>query len=306
MIPQFHSQYHFAKQYMEVIPSAVETFIKHLSIATVVPERELLTNALLYLPRLANAEGYVTLDIAAEEIRRLESILAKRIAQYKSWLKHPSSALKLTKAALRPLPETDARMVLNNFHYLNSCRAYSNHYALTIDNESTPPAVVVTVSPFDLNHLVRYIPPDIAPAAVRVLSRVYAFPWAPANSISFTLSRLCRRLASSSEDQTEMLLTYVNPNLGYTATSYEASNWVFFAREVGTHYSYVDGLYMTDRKLHSAYGTADPSVLEQKLGNRIQFSKMPLEPLQLYAYFLGKNKRKQYNTAFDITVERPT
>jgi hypothetical protein len=100
-----------------------------------------------------------------------------------------------------------------------------------------------------------------------------------------------------------ILVTYVNPNLGFTGATYRAANWTRLAREHGTHYSYVDSVYVTDRQLIARFGTADPFVLRERLGEQFQRSLMPLDPLDVYAFALEPTLRAQlvHNAAAEIT-----
>ena len=121
------------------------------------------------------------------------------------------------------------------------------------------------------------------------------------------LGRLSQYLTCGETQRPKILLTYVNPNLGFTGASYEASNWVYFAREENTRYSYLDGYYVTDRVLESKFGTANPTKLKCIYGKRFESTTMPLLALDLYAYFLEKATRIRNSNAFcRITVNRPS
>jgi hypothetical protein len=92
-----------------------------------------------------------------------------------------------------------------------------------------------------------------------------------------------------------MLLTYLDPNLGFRGTVYRATNWVLFGREKKTRYLYLDDNYVTDRRMIKEYGTADLLKLRPLLGSRITSSHEPLRPLELYIYFLDSEDRSRHN-----------
>ena len=78
------------------------------------------------------------------------------------------------------------------------------------------------------------------------------------------------------------MLTYVNPNMGFTGSSYRASGWCLLGTEPGTSYRYLDHRYVTDRRLVAAYGTCQDTALRRLLGGRYTRSIMPLEPLLVF------------------------
>jgi hypothetical protein len=72
------------------------------------------------------------------------------------------------------------------------------------------------------------------------------------------------------------LLTYLNPNLGFTGVSYGASNWTHFV-EVPARYAYLAGNYVTYRNL-----TSLPAARRRDLG----YSQYQLAPLKILRYQL--------------------
>jgi hypothetical protein len=136
-----------------------------------------------------------------------------------------------------------------------------------------------------------------------VLSRVFAFDWVPSNTISFLLRRLVGRVRHANEN-VRVLLTYVNPNLGFTGASYRGSNWSKVAVETGTRYAYLDGDYVTDRELGRIFGTTDEGRLRARLGERLSYSRMPLQPLSIYAYAVDRHVGARLRVASVATVRR--
>jgi hypothetical protein len=97
-------------------------------------------------------------------------------------------------------------------------------------------------------------------------------------------------------------VTYVNPNLGFTGSAYRAANWTVLAHEHGTHYSYIDNFYVTDRQLITQFGTADPALLRKQLGARFLQNRMRLNPLDVYAFALptAVQTRLRQNSPLEI------
>jgi hypothetical protein len=145
---------------------------------------------------------------------------------------------------------------------------------------------------------------SLAAADVAVLARVYAFDWAPANTLSFLMSQLMRSLRRRS-DPPRMILTYLNPNVGFTGASYRAANWVLWGHEADTRYAYLDGRYVTDRELTRRFGSAEPSVLDSHLSGRIAFSRMALSPLDVYAYPIDTGLRDPLTHSEPVNLSRP-
>ena len=92
----------------------------------------------------------------------------------------------------------------------------------------------------------------------------------------------------------EILLTYLNPNLGFTGASYRAANWTLLAYECGTRYQYIDSQYVTDRDLIGKYGTDNPMRLSQTLGTRLQVVHYGLAPLKIFAYYTDPKDRSRF------------
>jgi hypothetical protein len=140
---------------------------------------------------------------------------------------------------------------------------------------------------------------------VLVLSRVFAFDWAPHNAITYLLRRALV-VAQDEHPSVRLVVTYVNPNLGFSAASYRAGNWTLFAREHGTRYAYLDGEYVTDRRLAATFGTSDPDQMRNRLGHRFAVSRMPLAPLDLYALPRDRRLRGALQGRSPVDVPRPT
>ena len=92
-----------------------------------------------------------------------------------------------------------------------------------------------------------------------------------------------RELLRRIEPHVSLLLTYLNPNVGFTGASYKADNWVLFGQENDTRYLYLDGDYKTDRFFWEGFGSSNFEVLTRILGERVTRSRYSLAPLQVFA-----------------------
>jgi hypothetical protein len=256
-------------------------------------------DALLHLPRVASAEGFVDRQAASDEVRVRADDLSVRwqavpdLVRPPKWV--PASPTELT---LRN-DDSLAREILTHLHYLTSFRPSSEHLVCTTGDGK--PVALASVSPLDVHTVEERLPAGLAPNRVRVLSRVFAFDWAPANTLTWLFGQVARRL----RDQVDLLLTYVNPNVGFNAASYRAGNWSVVASEQGTRYAYLDRNYVTDRELFRSFGTSDPVVLGPGLPERIAYSRMSLRPLEIYGVGLTKAGRALL-PAVPWIVPRPT
>jgi hypothetical protein len=266
---------------------------------------EVLIRLLLHLPRDANAEGMVETRLVTAESEFVASDLATATASYSGWQEPPVGERDVGEIELTPVEEITARIVLERFHYLGSFRPGSEHLGgIMRDGDGERLVALLTVSDLDVPTIAERLPGDVEPGSVAVLSRVFAFEWAPRNTLSFLMSRITRALRRR-PNPPRMLVTYVNPNVGFTGASYRAANWVLWARETGTRYAYLDGRYTTDRELARRFGSADPDALGATLGSRIAFSRMPLRPLDLYAYPLDPGLRGTLGGGDPIELPRP-
>lgn len=81
-----------------------------------------------------------------------------------------------------------------------------------------------------------------------------------------------------------LLLTYVNPNVGFTGSSYLATNWYEITEDENVAYDYVDNWYVTRRELLNQYQALSLDQVKKVLGSRLTSSRLPLCPLKLFAY----------------------
>src|SRR5262249_33435035 len=84
----------------------------------------------------------------------------------------------------------------------------------------------------------------------------------------------CALLAEQSLGGITDFVTYVNPNMGFTGSSYLASGWRMLGDEPGTKYRYLDDRYITDRRLAVTFGKHDDASYRKILGDRFSVSNM--------------------------------
>jgi hypothetical protein len=237
------------------------------------PFRPLHLQALLQLPRVADGRGFVPTSIADGLLRDL----AQEMPRAAEWVVlHSASSPSLLH--FHDVDKALARDVMEHFHYLRSPRTDGRAYGLSTDTGQLI-ALCVT-SPLDVAHLSDLLAlQGRSSKLARVVSRVFAFEGAPKNSISYLLSRVAR---SERHLGITDLLTYVNPNMGFTGSSYRASGWQLLGQEPGTTYRYLDGRYTTDRRLEVQFGKHDDETYHRLLGDRFAVSTMPLAPLLVF------------------------
>ena len=243
------------------------------------PIRPLHLQALLQLPSLANAHGFVPGPI----VESLLAELARELPSRKEWIvQDAGSSPRLLH--FHEVSAEIARDVTTKFHYLRSPRTDGRAYGLST---SAGRLVALCVSsPLDVAGLGQLLaaqgrPPELS----RVVSRVFVFEGAPRNSISYMLSLSAREEVRLGVTD---FVTYVNPNMGFTGSSYRASGWQLLGIEPGTKYRYVDGRYITDRELAARFSQQDDGAYCQLLGARFSVSAMSLEPLLVFYTRLSK------------------
>lgn len=252
---------------------ALRDLVSGIAAAAGCPERPLHLQALLQLPQVADGYG----DVAMSVVEELMTELARELPPAPLWAV-ACQAGSPRSLQFGEISASEARSVTDDFHYLRSTRDDGRAYGSVTPGGGLV-AMCVT-SPLDVPHLEAMLAGVSGPRrSPRVLSRVFAFEGAPRNTISHLLSQVCqaeRRLGVTD------MLTYVNPNMGFTGSSYRASGWCLLGTEPGTSYRYLDHRYVTDRRLVAAYGTSDDTSLRQLAGGRFAVSTMRLMPLLVF------------------------
>jgi hypothetical protein len=241
--------------------------------ATNRPFRPLHLQALLQLPRVADECGFVSIPV----VNALLTELAEELPVAAEWFVSDAgpSPRSLRFSEIAPASAHD---VMQRFHYLRSPRTDGRAYGLSTAAGSL--VALCVSSPLDVGHLYDLlVTHGRASQLARVVSRVFVFEGAPSNCISYLLSRATgveRRFGVTD------FVTYVNPNLGFTGSSYRASGWQLLGDEPGTTYRYLDGRYTTDRRLASEFGKHNDATYRRLLGYRFAVSAMPLAPLLVF------------------------
>lgn len=266
--------------------------------------RDLELQVMLHIPKIMREHHFLLDEQVYKVIYNACNLLAKRVAGFEHYFTPPAKALESPQANLFcKIPESEAHIIHEHFHYIGSPRRNSLHFGLRMPT-SGKVSTLLSFSEFDLEHIYPCIPLDLESQNIMVLSRGFAFDWAPPNKMSYLMAKVWQWMADN-KPEVRMLITYVNPNLGFTGSAYKASNWVYFGEEAGTRYCYLDGEYITDRELYRKFGTAKPARLEPLLRDRFEVSRLPLLPLTLFSYFIDKQARLAYQDGFSCRVARP-
>ena len=80
----------------------------------------------------------------------------------------------------------------------------------------------------------------------------------------------------------DLLVTAVDPNLGFTGCSYRAANWQQWMTVKARPYFYENGCYVSPRQLRERYGTASLIELQAKFPERFQQSRVRLLDSMIY------------------------
>ncbi len=246
------------------------------------------TQLLLHIPRLVTADDFPGDGDIQREIRVVSDLLEKSQRPYAQWLKQPEKAIALGDLEFISLDADIAKIYHESLHYVGSYRP-GHHFAFR-DKNSGRIVCVGSVASFDLKHAEEKIAPHIDSRSVFVLSRFFAFRWAPQNTFSHFHGKL--RLRLMREYDTKLMFSFINPNLGFNASSHTGAHWTVFAHEAGTRYMYLDGRYRTMRFFVKNYGTSDAARLQAKLGHSFRVSTIDLHPMKLLAIPLQRRARK--------------
>jgi hypothetical protein len=245
----------------------------------------------MHLPRLARADRTVAVDSALGEIGRLHRQRASELEPLRALAARPRELPTIDQLDVKVIDRDFAAPVFEHFHYLRSFRPDSVSVAAL---HAERVVALCSISPFDLTTIGERLPVRTA-AEAAVVSRVFAFDWAPRNVISYLLARTQHSPAVGGD--VRVLVTYLNPNLGFTGASYRAANWLRVGLEAGTRYAYLNGNYITDRRL----ATLPP---EERDG--VEYSSMPLQPLHIYCRVLDRRLGRDAELRRGFVVGRET
>ena len=260
---------------------------------------------LLHLPRLVTADDLPGKHDIQKEIQAVSGFLEESKRRYGRMytqsLEPPEKPIALGDLEFGPLDADTAKMYHESFHYVGSYRP-GHHFAFR-DKSSSRVVCIGSVANFDLKHAEEKIAPHVDLKSVLVLSRFFAFRWAPQNTFSYFHGKL--RLQLMKEFDTKLMFSFINPNLGFNGRSHQGgAHWVLFAREAATRYMYLDRRYRPMRFFVNNYGTSDAEELRKKLGPSFEVSTMDLDPMLLLAIPLQRRARKAI-PAEPYRFERP-
>jgi len=224
-----------------------------------VPSRALSVRVLLHLPRLARMDGTMSRREIAAELNRNAARLHHDQRSINDLI--PTDRYHLSDLRFVRLTNDVADQVFARLHYLRSARAGSMNFAL-VDPLSRLPVTLCSVSPLEWMRVGRQLQSQfgVPLGAAWDVSRVYSFDVAPANAISYLLAKVRQEIRRESLN-VQVLTTAVDPNLGFTGSSYRSANWQKWMSIQARPYLYVDGLYASPRTLRTRFGGANLSQL---------------------------------------------
>jgi hypothetical protein len=257
----------------------LQDIVESIARATDRPARALHLQALLQLPRLADPLAFVPVGVA----ERLLHELTEELPSQAEWFL-PDSEASPRLLRFHSVDTGTAYNVMARFHYLRSPRTDGRAYGLSTSAGRL--AALCVSSPLDVPVLSALLASaGRSSERARVVSRVFVFEGAPANSISYMLSKIAREERGMGVTD---LVTYVNPNMGFIGSSYMASGWQKLGTEPGTRYRFVDGRYTTDRQLAARFDVHNDEDYQRILGGRFAVSIMPLAPLFVFHRTIGE------------------
>jgi hypothetical protein len=245
-----------------------------------VEPRALAVRALLHLPRVATYSGWVPRPQVQRELR----ITAARLrSDVHAASRHvPIGKFQLPDLDFEEIDSPRALPVLTSLHYLRGSRPDSLYFAL-VDPINRLPVSLCSISPLQWKCVAKQLSGQfsIPPKAVWDVSRVYSIDSAPPNAISSLLSKL-RIYIRRNMPSVELLVTAVDPNLGFTGGSYRAANWKKWMIVRARPYLYEKGHYVSPRQLREQYGTARLAELQAKYPGTFQQSRVQLLDTMIY------------------------
>lgn len=245
-----------------------------------VEPRALAVRALLHLPRVASFRGWVT----RWQVQRELSVSAERLrSDVRAARRHvPVQKFTLSDLAFEEIDSSRALPVLTSLHYLRSARAGSLYFAL-VDPIDRLPVCLCSVSPLEWKCVASQISAQFSIPRERAwdVSRVYSLDNAPPNAISLLLSRV-RTYLRRNMVSADLLVTAVDPNLGFTGSSYRAANWQQWMTVMPRPYLYENGRYVTPRQLRERFGTSSLGDLQGKYPMRFEQSRVRLLDSMIY------------------------
>jgi hypothetical protein len=269
--------------------SSFPALVMETALRVGVEPRALAVRVLLHLPRVASHNGWVTRWQAQREMRISAAHLSGDTRAVSSHI--PVEKFSLHELAFEVIDPSRALPLLTSLHYLRSARQESLYFAL-VDPIDRLPVSLCSVSSLEWKRVSNQLQAQFAirPGGVWDVSRVYSVDGAPANAISFLLSKV-RVYFRRNFPSADLLVTAVDPNLGFTGSSYRASNWQQWMTVKARPYLYEYDRHVTPRQLRERYDTSSLIELEGRFPDRFQQSKVRLLDSMIYCCSLrGETK----------------
>jgi hypothetical protein len=229
------------------LENEIRTLISDLPRPLFIGDRDLTRQLLLHLPRFSAEELGEASVIRAEAERLLSKIELRRLSNGFWRNRRSIDSFVKQDVSIRECNPQVARLIHESFHYIGSYHEGFAHLGLFHRQDEEFPVALASLAPMDIHRLEARFPSAEDRKKVLVVSRVFAFDWAPRNTISSLLGGV-RRWLRNNMPEVQSLLTFLNPNLGFTGTSFKASNWKFYL-EIEPASSYIDGDYVSYRAL---------------------------------------------------------
>jgi hypothetical protein len=210
-------------------------------------------------------------------LQELKIIADQLHRDFRAARKHvPHKEFTLCDLTFEAIDSSRALPVLTSLHYLRSARPGSLYFAL-VDPLHKLPVTLCSVSPLQWKCVGSRIQSQFAipPQRIWDVSRVYSLDSAPRNAISTLLSRV-RIYMRHNMSAADLLLTAVDPNLGFTGSSYRAANWQQWMTIKARPYFYECGRYVSPRQLQEQFGSSNLAQLQAKHPGRFQQSRVRL------------------------------
>jgi hypothetical protein len=260
----------------QIMPEILEN-ARLASRARQVSERDIAKQLLLHLPRFA-PDQLVVQNLISREAARLANKLETLRSGFSTWAEHPRlEHLDKSELVAQECSDNVADDVYTRFHYIGTLREAIVHLGVYVRDVPNTPMALASLSEMDITALDKYFPSSAARKTALVVSRVFAFDWAPRNSISFLLGRLAQWVLKY-RPEVRVLLTHLNPNLGFNGASYLAANWSPFT-EVPARYLYFGDDYITYRSF---------AVMPARVKATVRASVCKLEPLLVLRYQMNR------------------
>ena len=238
-----------------------------------VDPRALRVRTLLHLPRVATPSGQVNQRQIERELFHSARLLREEARTVRQLM--PDRKLALQELIfVEDFDTAIADKLFSSLHYLRSARPGSRNFALA-DPMDGRPVTICSISPLEWKKVGTWIHAQfgIPQEASWDVSRVYSCDAAPHNAISFLLSRVRGSLGRSAR-RINLLITAVDPNLGFTGSSYRAAGWKCWLTVQPRPYLYQDRRYASPRQLRQRFGTSNLAELKaQHPNHRFEYSR---------------------------------